>query len=82
MAALSHRQCLIKLRSMYRDAFKCDAADTQAVLDWAANPHSWATWQIRQFGWSYLATEAVVRQCRILHKRAVIASLMEEVPDA
>jgi hypothetical protein len=82
MAALSHRQCLIKLRSMYRDAYKCDAADTQAVLDWAANPYTWATWQIRQFGWSYLATEAVVRQCRILHKRAVIASLMEEVPDA
>jgi hypothetical protein len=82
MAALSHRQCLIKLRSMYRDAFKCEAADTQAVLDWAANPYSWATWQIRQFGWSYLATEAVVRQCRILHKRAVIASLMEEMPDA
>jgi hypothetical protein len=70
MSALSPKDCLSKLRALYRDAFKCDAASEQAVLDWANSPESWATWQIRQFGWSYLATEAVVRQCRILHSRA------------
>jgi hypothetical protein len=70
MSPLSPEQCLSKLRALYRDAFKCDAADDQAVLIWAKAPESWATWQVRQFGWSYLATEAVVRQCRILHSRA------------
>lgn len=73
MPALSPEQCLSKLRTLYRDAFKCTPADDQAVLDWAASPESWATWQIRQFGWSFLATEAVVRQCRILHSRAARA---------
>jgi hypothetical protein len=75
MSPLTPQQCLHKLRAMYRNAFKREATDDQAVLDWAANPESWATWQVRQFGWSYLATEAVVRQCRILHRRAARAAL-------
>jgi hypothetical protein len=74
MTALSPKDCLSKLRTLYRDAFKCDPADDQAVLDWAKAPDSWATWQVRQFGWSYLATEAVVRQCRILYSRAARAA--------
>jgi hypothetical protein len=74
MSSLTPQQALSKLRALYRDAFKCDAANDQAVLDWAAAPDSWATWQIRQFGWSYLATEAVVRQCRILCPRAARAA--------
>jgi hypothetical protein len=74
MTALSPKDCLGKLRTLYRDAFKCDAANDQAVLDWAKAPETWATWQVRQFGWSYLATEAVVRQCRILHPRAARAA--------
>lgn len=79
MPALSPQQCLIKLRTMYRDAHKHAPDNDDAVLAWGKAPESWATWQIRQFGWSYLATEAVVRQCRILVKRAELAALMEEV---
>lgn len=74
MPSLTPQQCLSKLRTMYRDAYKCDPTNDQVVLDWAAKPDAWATWQIRQFGWSYLATEAVVRQCRILHPRAARAA--------
>lgn len=73
MPPLTPQQCLLRLRALYRDAFKRDGATDQEVLAWGKSPDSWATWQIRQFGWSYLATEAVVRQCRILYSRAARA---------
>lgn len=73
MAALTPEQSLAKLRTIFRDAFKCDPLDNHQVLDWADHPDLWATHQIAHRGWSYMAAEAVVRQCRILRKRARIA---------
>lgn len=73
MAALTPQQCLLKLRTIYRDAFKCAAGNDDIVIAWAAHPENWATWQVRHHGWSFLSTEAVVRQCRILHPRAARA---------
>ena len=74
MAPLTPQQALAKLRTLYRDAYKHDPANDQVMLDWAAKPDSWATCQVRHFGWSFLAAEAVVRQCRILLPRAARAA--------
>lgn len=74
MGPMTPHACLLKLRTLYRDAFKCTPDSDEVVLGWAAHPENWATWQIRHFGWSFHATEAVVRQCRILHPRASRAS--------
>jgi hypothetical protein len=71
--ALSPEQCLGRLRVLYRDAHKCEPASDQLVISWAANPLLWAEYQIRHYGWSFLATEAVVRHCRSLVKRAILA---------
>lgn len=79
MAALTPREALLRLRSLYRDAMKASPANDQAVLDWAEHPEIWAQQQIAHRGWSYLAAEAVVRQCRILLKRATIGASMEAV---
>lgn len=74
MAPLTPTEALRKLRTLYRDAFKCAPANDQAVLDWARSPELWATQQIAHRGWSFPAAEAVVRQCRILRKRAELAA--------
>ena len=79
MATLTPEQALNRLRTLYRDAFKCAPINDQAVLDWAKRPELWATHQIAYNGWSFHAAEAVVRQCRILRKRAEIAYLTQEV---
>ena len=71
--SLSPKQCLAQLRVLYRDAFKVQDFDDNSVLLWANNPELWAEHQIRYRGWGYNATEAVVRHCRTLRKRAEIA---------
>lgn len=73
MAAVSPPQALQRLRNLYRDAFKVAPANDEAVITWARSPELWATHQIAHRGWSYLAAEAVVRQCRILVRRATRA---------
>lgn len=70
MAALTPKECLQRLRVLFRDAHKATPLDDHQVLNWAEHPDLWATHQIAHRGWSYLATEAVVRQCRSLRKRA------------
>lgn len=70
MAPLTPEQCLQRLRVIYRDAFKCQPENDEAVMCWAESPYLWATHQIRFRNWSFMATEAVVRQCRIYRKRA------------
>lgn len=73
MAAITPPQALQRLRNLYRDAFKASPANDEAVITWARSPELWATHQIAHRGWSYLAAEAVVRQCRILVRRATRA---------
>lgn len=73
MAALTPQECLAKLRILFRDAHKANPLDDHQVLDWADHPDLWATHQIAHRGWHYLATESVVRQCRVLRKRARMA---------
>lgn len=73
MAALTPKECLSRLRVLFRDAHKAHALDDHQILDWADHPELWATHQIAHRGWSYNAAEAVVRQCRTLRKRARLA---------
>ena len=73
MAALTPEQALAKLRTLFHDAHKAEPRDNYLVLSWAEHPELWATHQIAHRGWSYMAAEAVVRQCRILRKRALMA---------
>lgn len=77
MAPLTPTEALRKLAALYRDAFKCAPVNDQAVIDWARHPELWATHQIAHRGWSFPAAEAVVRQCRILLKRAERAAVLE-----
>ena len=74
MALGTPEQCLAQLRVLYRDAFKIDKFDDNSVLLWASRPELWAEHQIRYRGWGYHATEAVVRNCRMLRRRAEIAA--------
>ena len=74
MHPLTNLQALQRLRNLYRDAFKCDPDSDQVVIRWAEAPETWATHQIMARGWSWHATEAVVRSCRSLRKRAAIAA--------
>lgn len=73
MAFKSNYDCLQQLRTLYRDAMKCDPVDDESVIAWAEKPEVWATMQIAHRGWSFHAAEAVVRQCRILRNRAARA---------
>lgn len=70
------QQALGRLRTIYRDAFKVplESVTNDAVIAWAQKPEHWAEAQIRHRGWSWFAAEAVVRQCRILLRRATIAA--------
>ena len=77
MASLTPKEALQRLRILYRDAFKATPETNEAVLDWARHPEHWATLQIQYRGWTFHAAEAVVRQCRILRKRAEIAAQQE-----
>lgn len=79
MAALTPQESLQRLRTLYRDAFKATPDNDAAVIDWAQHPEHWATLQIQYRGWTFHAAEAVVRQCRILRKRAIIAAAAQEV---
>lgn len=79
MATLTPEQCIQRLRTLYRDAFKCQPTCDADVINWALHPEHWATQQIAHRGWSFHAAEAVVRQCRILRKRAIMAAQPQEV---
>jgi hypothetical protein len=70
MAPLTPQQALAKLRTLFSDAHKAQPQDDHQVLDWADHPELWATHQVAHRGWSYMAAESVVRQCRILRTRA------------
>lgn len=76
MATISNEACLNRLRIIYRDAFKIPlhSITNEQVIDWATAPELWAEHQIRYRGWTYHATEATIRQCRILRKRASLAA--------
>lgn len=76
MSITSNQKCLARLRVLYRDAFKVpiDSISNEVAVEWAARPELWAEHQIRHRNYTYYAAEAVVRQCRILHKRAAIAA--------
>jgi hypothetical protein len=78
MAAIPPQQALQRLRNLYRDAFKVAPASDDILIAWAKAPELWATQQIAHRNWSFMATEAVVRQCRILRKRAELAAAMQE----
>lgn len=68
------QQCFRDLRALHSSAFKTHLyADPSVVLEWANHPELWAEYQIRYRGWSFHAAESVVRQCRILRKRAALA---------
>ena len=70
------QQALGRLRTLYRDAHKVplESITNDAVIAWATHPEHWAEIQIRHRNWSWFVAEAVVRQCRILLKRATIAA--------
>jgi hypothetical protein len=72
--AINPEACLGRLRVIYRDAFKCPPASDAIVIAWATRPELWAEHQIRFYGWSFHAAEAVVRNCRSLVKRAALAA--------
>tara|TARA_B100001059_G_C17456560_1_gene390030 strand:- start:146 stop:400 length:255 start_codon:yes stop_codon:yes gene_type:complete len=75
--AVTPAECLEKLRQLYADAFKVYNATNQQILDWADKPETWATHKIAYGGWTYFATEAVVRSCRIYRKRAHVAAAVK-----
>lgn len=81
MPALGPPAALARLRTLYRDAHRCQPADNTALLRWARHPEHWAESQIRYSNWSYFAAEAVVRQCRILLKRAILGAELEAGAD-
>lgn len=76
MSITPNQKCLKRLRVLYRDAFKVplESISNDVAVEWAARPELWAEHQIRYRGYTFYAAEAVVRQCRILHKRAAIAA--------
>lgn len=74
MPSLPPEACLARVRNLYRDAFKCPPETDAIAVKWAHKPELWATHQIAHHGWSYMAAEAVVRQCRILVRRAAQAA--------
>lgn len=77
MATPNPAQCLAKLRVLYGDAFKVYDATNEQIIHWAEAPETWATHQIAFKGWTFMATESVVRSCRILRKRARIAATIK-----
>jgi len=67
--AITPITALHRLRKLYRDAHHCEPPTDDHVREWARNPIHWATDQIRYRGWSYLAADATVRECRRLYAR-------------
>lgn len=70
LVTISPETALHRLRGLYRDAWHCDPSSDELVLRWAEKPEAWAEIQIRHRGWSWHATEATVRACRQLYRRA------------
>lgn len=68
---------LNRLRKLYRDAHHCDPASDDLVLRWAEKPELWAEHQIRFRNWTWYATEATVKLCRQLSRRARLAAQQE-----
>lgn len=75
MAILSDNECLRRLRKLWADAYRVyhNEVEDAVVLKWAHRPEHWAEHAIRSWGWSYLAAEAVVRNCRSFRTRAARA---------
>lgn len=72
--AISDEAALNRLRKLYTDAFHIHHRPSDAdVIRWAQSPFLWAEHEIRHRNKSYLMAEAVVRNCRILLKRATRA---------
>jgi len=57
------------LRKLFKDAHSCEASSIAVAIEWANNLPLWAEHQIKYRGWSYLATEATVREGRRLLNR-------------
>lgn len=71
MAVIPDDEILRRLRKLYQDAFHIHHEPSDAdVLRWADSPELWAEHEIRHRGKSFLVAEAVVRNCRIMRKRA------------
>lgn len=72
--ALSDLENLQRLRKLYIDAFHITHQPSDAdVLAWADAPELWAEHEIRHRNKSYYMVEAVVRNCRIMRRRARVA---------
>ena len=74
--ARTPKQAFLHLAVLYKDAHKIhiETSDLspEVVINWASKPHleKWAEFQVKFHGWSWFATEAVVRQCRANVERA------------
>lgn len=65
------QECLERLRALFYRAHSLDhpVSDLE-VLTWGDSTDLWAEQQIRYRGWGFAATEAVVREARIVRGRA------------
>lgn len=68
---LTPETALHRLRKLYRDAHHCEPPTDGHVLEWTKPVvlEVWATHQIRYHGWSFMATEATVKEARRLANR-------------
>lgn len=78
--AQTPEQCLARLRTLFKDAYGKPPVTNEDLLAWAKDPEHWAEQQIRHKGWSFYTTEAVVRSCRVLRRRAALA--IQAAPEA
>lgn len=71
---ISHKESLLHLRRLYKDAFHIHHEPADAdVLRWADDPELWAEHKIRHSNWSWSACEATLRHCRTYRRRARLA---------
>lgn len=81
---ITPNEALRRLRLLYRNAHHISAGpvDDVSVLAWCSPAiiSSWATHKIRSGGWSFEATQTVVRDARRLARRAILCTLQDDVP--
>lgn len=81
--ALTPHEALRRLRLLYRNAHHISTGpvDDVTVLAWCSPVilAAWATNKIRSGGWSFEATQTVVRDARRLARRAILCTLRENV---
>jgi hypothetical protein len=85
---LTPTEALRRLRLLYRNAHHISTGpvDDVTVLAWASPLllSTWATHKIRSGGWSFDATQTVVRDAKQLQRRAILAppedAVMPESP--